>query len=341
MQGCLVALAVVGVVGIMFVLGSGLLMLLAFVGVMSQGTAGLDDEFRFQEITIGGTRGGPKVACIPIEGTISGGGLPGMEATPAAVFAAQLAKASDDGKVSGVLLYVDSPGGGITASDVMHQAVVRFRREQGKPVVACLMDVAASGGYYVSVAADRIIAHPTTITGSIGVMMPLYDASGLMSKIGIQDESMATGPFKDVGSPLKAKDEQEKAAERELLEGILTEMHERFVSVVAEGRGMEPKQVRELADGRIFTGPQALAHGLIDEIGYESDAVAAVEKLAGVREVHLVRYRRVVPLSEIFSVYSQGPSLTLDLAHGVGAHETRPLFMWVPPVPRQGAAGAN
>jgi protease-4 len=338
-HGCLIALAVVGAMGIMLVLGIGLLLVLASMAVVSHGAA-LDEEFRFQEITVGGTRGEPKVVCIPIEGVISGGVLPGIAATPAAVFAAQLAKAAGDSSVSAVILYVDSPGGGITASDVMYQQIMAFRQANRKPVVACLMDVAASGGYYVSVACDRIIAHPTTVTGSIGVMMPLYDVTGLMSKIGIQDETMATGPFKDIGSPFKAKDEQQKAREREILQGILTEMYERFVSVVAEGRRMEPQRVRELADGRIFTGPQALALGLVDEIGYESDAVAAAKKLAGVEKVHLVRYRRVIPLSEILSVYSRGPSLTLDVGQGVGLHEMRPLFLWVPPVPRQGAASA-
>jgi len=338
-HGCLIALAVVGAMGIMLVLGIGLLLVLASMAVVSHGAA-LDEEFRFQEITVGGTRGEPKVVCIPIEGVISGGVLPGIAATPAAVFAAQLAKAAGDSSVSAVILNVDSPGGGITASDVMHQQIMAFRQENRKPVVACLMDVAASGGYYVSVACDRIIAHPTTVTGSIGVMMPLYDVTGLMSKIGIQDETMATGPFKDIGSPFKAKDEQQKAREREILQGILTEMYERFVSVVAEGRRMEPQRVRELADGRIFTGPQALALGLVDEIGYESDAVAAAKKLAGVEKVHLVRYRRVIPLSEILSVYSRGPSLTLDVGQGVGLHQMRPLFLWVPPVPRQGAASA-
>ena len=341
LSGCLIALAVVGVLGIVVVLGVVLLIAVAAVGMVGEGAV-TTEAFHFEEVSVGGKRGAPKIVCVPVEGIIRGAVLPGVAASPTSVFVGQLAKAKSDPQVRGLIIYVDSPGGGITASDIMHREINRFRADTGgMPVVACLTDVAASGGYYVAVAADRIIAHPTTITGSIGVLMPMYDATGLMKKIGVRDESIAAGEFKQIGSPLKERTEEQKAREREMLEGIIRELHERFMAVVAEGRGMTPGQVRPLADGRIFTSRQALEHDLIDEIGYESDAIAAIKKLAGVSEVELVRYRRVVPLSEILSIYSKGPRLTLDVGHGVGPSTGKPMFLWVPPVTGREAPDAR
>lgn len=332
MRGCLIAIVVVGILGLLGLVGMGILLVTVVASGMGQGLA-LDAGFRFEEVTVGGKRGSPKVVCLAIEGIISGGAVPGTETGSVALFSGQLKKAARDGKVRGVILYVDSPGGGITASDIMYRQLVEFRKgPDGKPVVACLMDVAASGAYYVSAGADEIIAHPTTITGSIGVMMPLYDATGLLKKIGIKDETITTGAFKRIGSPFAEKNAEQKDREHKLLGKLIGQMHERFVAVVAEGRGMELEEVRALADGRIFTSQQALDNNLIDRIGYESDAVAAIKKLAKISDVHLVRYRRIVALRDLFATFAKGPELTVNVGGNLAQTPGgRPMFLWVPP----------
>ncbi len=331
LKGCLIAIIAAGALAFLAVIGISLLLIATAVAAVA-GPSYPAEDFPFQEVTVGGSPGEPKIVCIAVAGLISGGAMPGAS-SPVAYFSAQLKMAREDSEVRGVILYVDSPGGEITASDIMHREVMKFREgPAGRPVVACLMDLAASGGYYVSVAADRIIAHPTSVLGSIGVMMPLYDATGLLKKIGIRDETITTGPFKDIGSPFAEKTEEQRRKEHEMLQSLIAAMHERFISVVAEGRGMEPEQVRPLADGRIFTSQQALQYGLIDRVGYESDAVAAVKKLAGIREVHLVRYRRTVTLSDVMSFFAKGPNLTLDVSDSLWRAECeKPMFLWVPP----------
>ncbi len=329
LRGCAVAAIVVVALGILGLVG---LVVLVGLGTAMAGPVA-EEGVRLEEETVGGRPGAPKVVCIPIEGMIYGATVPGRELTPVALVVAQLRRAARDPKVCGAILYVDSPGGAITGSDILHREVHRFRQAHGRRyVTACMMDIAASGAYYVSVAADRIIAHPTTVTGSIGVMMPLYDATGLMDKVGVTSESLATGEYKDIGSPFVKKDQEQKRREREILRGIIDEMYDQFVSVVAAGRKLEAARVRSLADGRIFTSKQALQHGLIDQIGYESDAVDALKELAGVSEVHLVRYRRAISLSDILMVFARGPRLSLDVDGALPKLDaSRPMFLWQPP----------
>ncbi len=328
-KGCLIAVVVFGVLSALVLIG---LFGLLLTGAMVAGKAARGG-LRLEEVTIGGEVGAPKVACVPVEGVIHGASVPGGGLSPVALVSAQLQRAGRDPEVCGVLLYVDSPGGNITGSDILHREIERLREgEHGKPVVVCMMDLAASGAYYVSVAADKIIAHPTTVTGSIGVMMPLYDATGLMKKVGVRSESLTTGSYTEMGSPFVEQTEEQKRRERELLREIIQEMHARFINVVAEGRRLKPEQVRALADGRIFTSAQALEHGLIDGIGYEADAVQAVKQLAEVPEVHLVRYRRVVSFSDIVTAFARGPRLTFAVEGVFPRPEAcRPMFLWSPP----------
>jgi len=328
-KGCLVVLVLLGALSLLAVFGLAGLVVVA--GLTQAG--GVESGVRLEEVTVGGEPGAPKVVCVSVEGLIYGVSAPARELSPVALAAAQLRRAAEDPEVRGVILYVNSSGGEITGSDILHQEVRRFRDSAGnRPVVACMLDMAASGAYYVSVAADRIIAHPTTITGSIGVMMPLFTVTGLMEKVGVRSESITTGEFKDIGSPFVQKDEEQKRKEREILEAIIGEMYDRFVSVVAEGRHLEVERVRELADGRIFTSKQALEHGLIDEIGYERDAVNAMKKLAGVTKVHLVRYRRRFSFGDVFTAFARGPQVTFAVAPPAALRGTaRPMFLWVPP----------
>src|SRR5262249_22941878 len=163
---------------------------------------------------------------------------------------------------------INSPGGAVTASDILYQDLVRFRAETGKPVIACMMDVAASGGYYVAMGCDRIYAHPTTVTGSIGVIMSLYNATGLFHMLGVKSDPIKSGPNKDIGNPGRPMTEEERA----ILQQMVGSFYDQFVQVVVRGRPELPEErIRALADGRVYTGLDAKKLGLVDEIGYLDD----------------------------------------------------------------------
>lgn len=236
----------------------------------------------------------PKVAVITIEGVItdvaSRGflGAGGMRNAVADTIAA-LRRAEADPRVKAVVLRLNTPGGTVTASDVLFEEIRRFRTRSGKPVIAAMMDVCASGGLYAAAAADRITAHPTTITGSIGVVLTSVNFAGTLEKIGARDQSIASGPYKTIGSPLKPRTPEEEA----ILKAIVKGLFDRFVDRLDEGRGnLDRAAVEKLADGRIFTAQQALDAGLIDRIGYLSDAVGEARAKAGVTEAVVVAYRR-------------------------------------------------
>jgi protease-4 len=335
-KGCMVTVVVLGALGalcFMALIGVVVISAMAGKGGASSGPVQL------REIRLMGTATAPKIAVIPVQGMIYGGVSGGMELTPVTLASARLKRAMEDPRVEGVLLQVDSPGGGITASDVLHRRIQTFcQGPEGKPLVVLMGDVAASGGYYISAAADKIVAHPTTVTGSIGVMMPLYDATGLMKKIGVESQTLTTGPYKDIGSPFVEKTEEQRQEERKILKGIIDSMYGRFVDVVATGRGLEPATVRELADGRIFTSSRAKELGLIDAIGYRSDAVNALKELSGTKEVQLVEYRRVLSFTDVITSFAHGPDLNVQLPGGLDLlNYSRPMFMWFPPDPGQNA----
>lgn len=232
-----------------------------------------------------------KVVVIPIDGTLSDqwqGSLFAPARNQVADIVAQLDLAREDDDVRAVVLRINSPGGSVTASDQIHQEILAFKKKTGIPVIAALMDTAASGGYYVAVAADEIVAHPTTITGSIGVIMETTNVQGLMDMLGLYQNIFKTGPFKDMGSPFRKISDQE----REMFQGILDDMYGQFVDVIVEGRReLDREQVLALADGRVFTAQQALDAGLVDSIGYLDDALAAAREAARIQDAHVVSYR--------------------------------------------------
>ncbi len=191
-----------------------------------------------------------------------------------------------------LLLRVNSPGGSITASDIVYHQIRTYKARLGIPVVVLMMDTAASGGYYVAMAGDTVVAHPTTITGSIGVLLPSLNVAGLMEKFGVEDTSITSGPYKDLFSFTR----QRPAGHEAILREIVTEMHERFVSVVREGRqGRLQQPAEKLADGRIYTAAQAQRVGLIDKIGYFDDALAEVRRATGLSHFRLLT---MAPLRE-------------------------------------------
>jgi protease-4 len=246
-----------------------------------------------QEKVVFGT-GGPKLLMIDLDGVLSEEddagslGLGGRESAVARV-REQLDRARDDDEVRGVLLRIQSPGGTVTASDIIYREIVRFKEQTKRPVVAQCMGLCASGGYYVAMAADRMLAHPTSVTGSIGVIFTGLSLAGLMEKIGVEDQTLTSGPYKDAGTPLRRMTPEEQ----QQLQSVIDDLFASFVEVVRKGRPALPADdLTRLADGRIYSARQAKEAGLVDEIGYLPDAVDELERRAGLEESRVVVYHR-------------------------------------------------
>lgn len=259
--------------------------------------------------------GGP-LALIRVEGPISASGASGglfESAASSERIASQLQQASEDSAVKGILIRVDSPGGSAAASQEINQEILRVRRA-GKPVFVSMGDVAASGGYYIAAAADRVFANPGTITGSIGVISANLDISALLKKIGVAPEVVKTGEFKDMGSGLRPM----TARERELTSQLLSDVYAQFVDAVASGRHLPRHHVVKLADGRVFTGRQALDLKLVDELGGLRVAARALGRRVGIKgEPKLTEYRRRGLLGVLFGDVKATPPSIRSLGRGL------------------------
>ncbi|MDP3508306.1 MAG: signal peptide peptidase SppA [Candidatus Melainabacteria bacterium] len=187
----------------------------------------------------------------------------------------ELRKALKSKKVKAVLLRVNSPGGTVPMSQEIHEAVVQLKAA-GKPVVVSMGDVAASGGYYISCAADKIVANPGTLTGSIGVIINLMNFKALADKVGVEPEVIKSGLFKDIASPYKKMTREE----RDILLALIMDSYDQFTTAIAEGRKIPIEKVKTIADGRIYSGRQAQKLGLVDELGSYSDALALLQTIA-------------------------------------------------------------
>jgi protease IV len=242
----------------------------------------------------------------------------------------ELKRASEDDSVRALVVQINSPGGTVTASDIAYRQIAEFKTERRLPVVAQLMDVAASGGYYVALAADEIVAYPTTVTGSVGVVFHGVNLEGLFDKIGVRDQTVKSGDMKDIGSPLRTM----TAAERKLLEGILGEMKDRFLSLVRERR---PQLTREgeslISDGRILSASQAKEIGLIDQVGTLEESIEAAKRLAGVSEAKVIIYRRPDEYAEgLYSSRTETSPAASLINFDVGPLLQTPqfLYIWAP-----------
>ena len=234
-----------------------------------------------------------KIAIVDVEGLLSDSRsmslLGGGSDNPVAIFAEKLEKAAADRNVRAVVLRINSPGGTVTASDLMYTEVMSFRQRTGKPVIAAMMDLAASGGYYIACAADAIYAQPTTVTGSIGVIMVAPEFSGTLRKIGAEVNVIKSGPMKDVGSLFRAMTPEDRAVLQKLIDG----MYARFVEVVGRARAKVPhEELLKLADGRVYLAPEAKTLGLIDEVGTLPDALLAAKHAAQLKDqpVKVIEY---------------------------------------------------
>lgn len=245
-----------------------------------------------EETVLEGT-GTDKILLLDLSGVLSeekrGGGFFQEPLSLLETIRESLDKAAQDGNIRGLLLRVNSPGGTITASDILRHEILEWKKEKKVPVVACFMDMATSGAYYVAAAADEIVAHPTTITGSFAVIAMKINAGGLLEKIGVEEETYKSGELKDMGSPFRPS----TAAERKIMGDIVEELHQRFARVILEGRpSLKESDLPRIMDGRIFTADQALKEGLVDRIGYLDDGISALKSRLGLREAQIVTYGR-------------------------------------------------
>ena len=274
-----------------------------------------------------------KIAVIEVDGLMvnkSSRSLLEEGENPVSLFLEKLERARKDEEVKAVVLRLNSPGGTVGASDLMYHALRDFRKTTGKPVVACLLDVAASGAYYLACGCDGIMAQPTSITGSIGIIFQTVSFAGTMDKLGITAEAIKSGDLKDMASPLRPLGDQE----RQILQKLVMHFYENFLEVVLAGRaGLTREKLQGWADGRVFTAEQAKEAGLIDKIGYPLEAVAWAKQLAGVEKARVVIYHRPIGYKpNIYATASTnveaGALVNIEIPEWLRAEGPQFLYLW-------------
>jgi protease-4 len=246
-----------------------------------------------------------------------------------AFFREALRKAEADSAIAGVIVRINSPGGSVAASDAIYHEIMSFREKRKVPVIAYIMEVGASGGYYVASASDRIIASPAAVTGSIGVIAMKFNIEGLLSKIGISEETYKSGPKKDFWSPFRPTTEEEK----KMFQDIIDRLYARFVGVVYANRQrlLTEKEVRAVADGRVLTAGDALEAGLIDQVAYLDETIEAMKKTLNIQQARVITYFRPKTFkSNIYSEYSEMPMSGPQVINLISINaEDLPLFSGV------------
>jgi len=283
------------------------------------------------------------VAVIDIEGIIFGGLLGGGSSGPVEMVREQLKRAESDHAVKAVLLRIDSPGGEVLASDEINRSLAEFQQRSGKPIVASMGSVAASGGYYVAAPCRWIVANPLTITGSIGVIMRGYNYRGLMNKVGVRPEVYKSGRFKDMLRGDKAE-EDILPEEREMVQSLVDTTFRRFKEVVVEGR-QSPYRLSEdggralvdnwedYVDGRVFSGRQAYDWGFVDELGNFKTALDRAKTLAQIDRARIIRYEQPFELGNLFRLFvrTETPAIHVDLGIEFPPIQTgRLYFLFLP-----------
>jgi len=244
-----------------------------------------------------------------------------------------LQKAEKDSAIAGVIIRINSPGGTITASDIIHHDITRFKDRKKVPVYSCITSVGTSGAYYIATSTDNITAHPTSITGSIGVIIMKMNVEGLMSKIGVSELTIKSGDKKDLLSPFRPATPEEK----QIIQALINQFYKKFVDKIMArpGNTLNRKQIESLADGRVYSSEQALDVKLIDQVGYLDDVVAEMKKKIGVTDAKIVNYSH--PDAYKGTIYSSSmaeSSLNSEiLSVGSGFDwlgETQFLYLWRP-----------
>jgi protease-4 len=277
-----------------------------------------------------------KIAVIDVDGLLVNGrrgGFMRVGENPVSLFVEKLDKAAKDKNVKAVVLRLNSPGGTVAASDIMHHRLVEFKRKTGKPVIACVVGLGTSGAYYLACGGDGIMIQPSGVTGSIGTLFQTFSIEGTMKKIGVKTVAIKSGELKDLASPLHDLRDDEW----QVLQGIIDDLYEQFLNVVRQARrNLDDDEIRRLADGRVFTARQAQKEGLIDKVGYMTDGIEWAKQMAGVERAKVVIYRR--PLSYKPNAYGSattdlggfGALINVELPDWLSLGESQFLYLWQP-----------
>lgn len=326
-RGVLIALSII--IGI--VLACAILPLGAFAVLLaaagSGGSSGPLPAYSWQEEIVSGS-GLDRVAIIEVNGVIGGASDPLSSQLSHDELLSQIRQATNDPLVKAVVLRIDSPGGGVVASNELHTALKQLRAAD-KRLVVSMGATAASGGYYIATAAERIYANPDTFTGSLGVILSLTNIEGAFEKLGLRTLVYKSGELKDIGSATRPSTPAEDA----ILQELVDEAYQGFVDVIVEGRQLPRERVEEIADGRIYTGRQALDLQLVDALGNLDDAIASAQELAGLENALVIRYRSGATLrSLLLSNLEQGlrPADPLGLQNITQPHPPRLEYMMMP-----------
>jgi len=242
----------------------------------------------------------------------------------------ELKKAGEDSSIKALIIRINSTGGTVTASDIIFKEIDLFKKKTRVPVIAVMMDVAASGGYYVALAADTIVAHPTSVTGSIGVIMLSLNAEGLLQKLGVTTSAFKSGERKDMGSPFRALTDDE----RKIFQSVIDGLHGQFLLHLVESRKLPLDVARKIADGRVYTAQQALELKLIDQVGYMDDVLRLAKQKIGVDEARVVVYHRPTEYRATYYARAESSAGGIDmtatqLASLIGGGP-RFLYLWWP-----------
>ncbi len=322
-------------------IGAGMMVVTAFLfaGCFNISDVNLlpmpDDQLSSQILqTYGDAKTDNRILLLDIDGPITGEGETVLwwerEATTENV-KKKLRKAATDERVKAVVLRINSPGGTVTASDVVYREIKQFKAARNVPVVTMMMDVSASGGYYIACASDHIVAHRSTITGSIGVIVFGLGFDGLFHKIGMESRVVKSGELKDMGNPFDQFSEQERA----VFQAMVDRMYDQFLGVVSEARKIDRDKLRPIADGRIYLGTEAKDLGLIDEVGYIDDAMRVAMAKADIRDAKVLFYTdgRRKELNMYSNNTMKAPDLNLsvapDMATMMELARPRLMFMWM------------
>lgn len=260
-------------------------------------------ESAFYEEVIEGDDYTNVIAVFDVEGTIQDTGEASLLSSTTynhRAFMDKLKMAEENEDIKGIILRVNSPGGGVVESAEIHEKILDIKKVK-KPVYVSMGSMAASGGYYISAPADKIYASPETMTGSLGVIMQGYNYEKLAKKYGVEFQTIKSGPHKDIMSPTR----EMTGEEREILQDMIDNSYDQFVKIIADGRGMTEKEVREIADGRIYDGRQAKENHLIDDFGHLDDVIAAMKTDIGKKDAQVIRYTDEAGFGSLFSMGAQ------------------------------------
>jgi protease IV len=260
-------------------------------------------ESAFYEEVIEGDDYTNVIAVFDVEGTIQDTGEASLLSSATynhRAFMDKLKMAEENDDIKGIILRVNSPGGGVVESAEIHEKILDIKKVK-KPVYVSMGSMAASGGYYISAPADKIYASPETMTGSLGVIMQGYNYEKLAKKYGVEFQTIKSGPHKDIMSPTR----EMTGEEREILQDMIDNSYDQFVKIIADGRGMTEKEVREIADGRIYDGRQAKENHLIDDFGHLDDVIAAMKTDIGKKDAQVIRYTDEAGFGSLFSMGAQ------------------------------------